>query len=137
MLTVVETTSLFSQHKRHTWGNGPPPLSRLVVERKKEEKTKKEKRQDRAKPTSQPIARARSLRTLLYTLPIRSHQSVKPTNLSLYCHCSDRYPAPLVAHTSLKCAKHVTDSKSIREGCSINYVQFIKLHRKIETIAQH
>ena len=61
-------------------------------------------------------------------LPICSHQLVKPTDLSPYSHCSDRYPAPSVALTSLKCTKHVTDSGSIRGGCSINYVQFIKLH---------
>ncbi len=60
-------------------------------------------------------------------LPIRFH-TVKPTDLSRYCYCSDRYLAPSVALTSLKCTKQVTDSGSICGGCSINYVQFIKLH---------
>ena len=35
---------------------------------------------------------------------------------------------PGTISTSLKCTKHVTDSGSICGGCSINYVQLIKLH---------
>ena len=58
-----------------------------------------------------------------------SNQSVKPTDLSRHCHCSDSYPAPSVALTSLiKCTRHMTDSRNIRGGGSINYFQFIKLH---------
>ena len=128
MLTVAEITSLFSWHKRHTWGNGPPPLSRLAAEKKKKQK-KKQKRNDRTEINRHHSQQPDHSRYGRYsTLPIRSHQSVKPTDLSLYCHCSNPYPAASVALTSLKCAKHVTNSGSIRGGCSINYVQFIKLH---------
>ena len=127
MLTVTETTSLFSQHKIHTWENGPPPLSRLAAERKKKRRKKKKiGRTELNQHHSQQQEHGRYGRYC--TLSIRLHQPVKLTDLSSYCHCSDRYPAPLVAHTSLTCAKHMTNSGSIRGGCSINYVQFIKLH---------
>ncbi len=86
---------------------------------------RREKMQDSAQLIPQPTA---SRYGRYPTLPICLHQSVKPTDLSRYCHCSDRYPVPSVALTSLKCAKQVTDSGTIHGRCSINYVQFIKLH---------
>ena len=46
-LPVADMTSLFSQHKGYTWGNGPPPLSRFSAEEK----------QDGASQQTQPNSR--------------------------------------------------------------------------------
>ena len=118
MLTVAEMTSLFSWHNRHTWGSGPPPLSRLAAERKEKKKAGQSLTDTTANSQSTVVMDA-TLRFLF----------ARTSRLSPYCHCSDHYPVPSVAHTSLRCAKNVTDSGSIRGRCSINYTQFIKLHR--------
>ena len=116
MLTVAEVTSLFSSTTNTHGEVAHHPYHACLAEPQKG-------RIELDRHHSQQPEHSRDGRYPM--LPICSHQSA---DLSPYCQCSNRYLVPTVAHMLLKCAKHVTDSGSICGGCSINYVQFIKLH---------